>query len=86
MRFDLTSKKIPLTASQKLIAKLFGQQPVEISFYDESYSTVLFIFLTPLQGFEFGVMSFFDEQEPGLCSRDAPLEVCPLSVAEDQVA
>jgi hypothetical protein len=26
---DLTSKKIPLTASQNLIAKLFGQQPVE---------------------------------------------------------
>jgi len=25
---DLTSKKIPLTASQNLIAKLFGQQPV----------------------------------------------------------
>ncbi len=28
MRFDLTSKKIPLTAPQNLIAKLFGQQPV----------------------------------------------------------
>jgi hypothetical protein len=26
VRFDLTSKKIPLTASQNLIAKLFGQQ------------------------------------------------------------
>jgi hypothetical protein len=25
---DLTSKKIPLTAPQNLIAKLFGQQPV----------------------------------------------------------
>jgi hypothetical protein len=30
MRFDLTSKKIPLTASQNLIAKLFGQQPVNL--------------------------------------------------------
>jgi hypothetical protein len=29
MRFDLTSKKIPLTAPQDLIAKLFGQQPVK---------------------------------------------------------
>jgi hypothetical protein len=28
VRFDLTSKKIPLTASQNLIAELFGQQPV----------------------------------------------------------
>jgi glutaredoxin-like protein NrdH len=28
VRFDLTSKKIPLTASQNLIAKLFEQQPV----------------------------------------------------------
>ncbi len=27
---DLTSKKIPLTAPQNLIAKLFGQQPVEV--------------------------------------------------------
>jgi hypothetical protein len=26
---DLTSKKIPLMAPQNLIAKLFGQQPVE---------------------------------------------------------
>ncbi len=26
---DLTSKKIPLTASHNLIAKLFGQQPVK---------------------------------------------------------
>ena len=25
---DLTSKKIPLTAPQNVIAKLFGQQPV----------------------------------------------------------
>jgi hypothetical protein len=31
-------------------------------------------------------MNFFDEQEPGLCSCDALLEICPLSVAEDQVA
>jgi hypothetical protein len=30
MRLDLTSKKIPLSASQNLIAKLFGQQPVEV--------------------------------------------------------
>jgi hypothetical protein len=29
MRFDLTSKKIPLTARQNLIAKLFGQQSVK---------------------------------------------------------
>jgi hypothetical protein len=28
MRFDLTSKKIPLTAPQNLIVELFGQQPV----------------------------------------------------------
>jgi len=28
MRFDLTSKEIPLTAPRSLIAKLFGQQPV----------------------------------------------------------
>jgi len=27
---DLTSKKIPLTASQNLIGKLFGQQPVKV--------------------------------------------------------
>ena len=26
---DLTSKKMPLTAPQNLLAKLFGQQPVE---------------------------------------------------------
>ena len=31
---DLTSKKIPLTAPQNLIAKLFGQQPVKIKVYD----------------------------------------------------
>jgi hypothetical protein len=30
VRFDLTSKKIPLAASQNLIAKLFGQQPLKI--------------------------------------------------------
>ncbi len=29
MRFDLASKKNPVTAPQNLIAKLFGQQPVE---------------------------------------------------------
>ena len=28
MKFDLTSKKNPLTASQNLIAELFGQQLV----------------------------------------------------------
>jgi len=27
---DLTSRKIPLTARQNLIAKLFGQQPVKL--------------------------------------------------------
>ncbi len=30
MRFDLTSKKNPLTAPQNVIAKLFGQQPVKV--------------------------------------------------------
>jgi len=30
---DLTSKKIPLTAPQNLIAKLFGQQPVSAKFW-----------------------------------------------------
>ena len=29
---DLTSKKISLTASQNLIAKKFGQQPVKLKF------------------------------------------------------
>jgi hypothetical protein len=31
MRFDLTSKKNPLTAPQNLIAKLLGQRPVNPS-------------------------------------------------------
>jgi len=36
---------------------------LEIPFYDESYSTILSIFLPPVRGFQFGVMSFFDGQD-----------------------
>ena len=32
---DLTSKNIPLTAPQNLIAKLFGQQPVKFLPYED---------------------------------------------------
>jgi hypothetical protein len=44
MRFDLTSKKIPLTAPQNLIAKLFGQQPVKQRF---SHSIIIVQIVAP---------------------------------------
>ncbi len=49
MRFDLTSKKIPLTALRNVIGKLFGQQPVTIKSLFELSDTLCFM---PLDYFQ----------------------------------